>query len=318
MLASILVLSVLATETTRAYFVGNSVTDALNYSAFEKLFEARDRKLVWGRHVIPGTPLFLPWKGAEAGRTDGFTQGLFGNSVEALTRYDWDVVTLQPFDRHEKDIDKDGYDEGDLASARRYIAAAVKRNPKVRILIYARWPRMTVSGKSVTYDKTAYLEPAPRPKAALPPGLDDWASLWRRSYTGGWDGTNETKEYFERITRDIREAVAPTRVEMIPVGHAMSILDGWMKAGKVPGYRTIWDLYQDGIHLEPAGSLLVGLSFYTAITGEKPHGLPRSAYGVDDPALGKAIEDAVWQAHESAPYGRDKATPDSLAPSHGR
>ncbi len=41
----------------RVYFVGNSVTDTINYRALAELAKSRDHKHVWGRHMIPGAPL---------------------------------------------------------------------------------------------------------------------------------------------------------------------------------------------------------------------------------------------------------------------
>ena len=287
MLATLLAL-ILAPRTTRAYFVGNSVTDALNYRAFAALFEARGRKLEWGRQVVPGAPMFWMWKVG-----GGFTEPPYGEAKQALGGYTWDVLTLEPFDRHERDLDKDGYDEGDVASARRYVAAAEARSPDLQVLVYARWPRMSVCGKAVAFDKNAYLGKGE--KAPLPPGLDDWQALWNRPYTGGWDGTNETKAYFEHATAAIRAASPELRrpVRMIPVGHAMAALDLAMRAGQVPGHRSVWDVYNDGIHLDAGGSYLVGCAFYSAITGEDAHGLPAEPYGLRDPALARAVQDAV-------------------------
>ena len=38
----------------RVYFVGNSVTDTINYRALAELAKSRGHKHVWGRHMIPG------------------------------------------------------------------------------------------------------------------------------------------------------------------------------------------------------------------------------------------------------------------------
>ena len=286
-----------APPVTRAYFVGNSVTDTLDYRAFAGLFAARGRALAWGRHTIPGTPLFLPWKGASEGRTDGFVEAPYGNARLALEGYAWDALVLQPFDRHERDLDAGGYDEGDVASAARYIGAAARRNPGVRVFVYARWPRMAKGGRALEFDKRAYLD-AGRPPDALPEGLDAWRDLWERAYTGGWDGTNESRAYFERLARTLRGTELGLRrpVAMIPVGHAMARLDARMRAGRVPGYRTVWELYKDGIHLERAGSYLVGCAFYAALTGEDARGLPTVPYGIPDAALARAIRECVAEA----------------------
>ncbi len=46
----------------RVYFVGNSVTDTINYRALAELAKRRGHTQVWGRHMIPGAPLQTAWK----------------------------------------------------------------------------------------------------------------------------------------------------------------------------------------------------------------------------------------------------------------
>lgn len=43
-------------KTLRVYFVGNSVTDTINYRALAALAKSPGHKQVWGRHGIPGAP----------------------------------------------------------------------------------------------------------------------------------------------------------------------------------------------------------------------------------------------------------------------
>src|SRR3954452_9157734 len=47
---------------SRAYFVGNSVTDTIRYGSLAKLAESRGRTLTWGRDMIPGAPLSWFWE----------------------------------------------------------------------------------------------------------------------------------------------------------------------------------------------------------------------------------------------------------------
>jgi len=44
-------------KSLRVYFVGNSVTDTINYRALADLSKSRGHNHVWGRHMIPGAPL---------------------------------------------------------------------------------------------------------------------------------------------------------------------------------------------------------------------------------------------------------------------
>ncbi len=68
-----------------------------------------------------------------------------------------------------------------------------------------------------------------------------------------------------------------------------------MKAGEVPGYPSIHQLYKDGIHLNEPSSYLVGCTFFATLLKQSPIGLPTAPYGKIDPALAETIQRTVWQ-----------------------
>jgi hypothetical protein len=78
--------------TLRVYFVGNSVTDTINYRALAELAKSRGHQQVWGRHMIPGAPLHWIWEHPK----DGFQEPPFGHYPTALAEHQWDVLSLQP------------------------------------------------------------------------------------------------------------------------------------------------------------------------------------------------------------------------------
>jgi len=183
-------------KSLRVYFVGNSVTDTINYRALAELAKSRDHKHVWGRHMIPGAPLQWIWQHPK----DGFQEPPFGHYPKALADYQWDVFSLQPFDRHLTGND------GDVVMAKNFIDLALPRSPDLQVYVYARWPRQ---------------------------GKDDFDTMWPKKYTGGWDGTNKTKDYFERLTLELQKACPNLKkpILMVPVGHVMHDLNQRMKAG---------------------------------------------------------------------------------------
>ena len=249
-------------KTLRVYHIGNSVTDTINYNGLRQLAENRGNKHIFGRHMIPGAPLSWIWEHPGS----GFREEPFGYYPNALTNYQWDALTLQPFDRH-----LDGKD-GDIAMAKNFINLALKKSPNLRIYVYSRWPRK---------DKDGSL---------------DFEGKWRRKYTGGWDGTEETRDYFERLTQELRTAYSKFQdcIFLIPVGDVLNELNRRMKAGKVLGYSSIAQVYSDGIHFNNIGSFIVGCTFYATLYHENPKGLPSSPYKVDNPALAATVHDAVW------------------------
>ena len=162
--------------------------------------------------------------------------------------------------------------------AKNFIDLALPKSPDLQVYVYARWPRQ---------------------------GKDDFDTAWLKKYTGGWDGTNETKDYFERLTLELRKAYPKLKkpILMVPVGHVMYELNQRMKAGEVPGYKQIKDVFADGIHLNNVGSYVVGCTYFATLYRENPKGLPAEPYKVTDPKLAEVIQDTVWKVvstHELA------------------
>jgi len=259
----------------RAYFVGNSVTDTIRYTSFAKLVQSRGHTLTWGRDMIPGAPLSWLWEHPK----DRFMEQPFQLYPKALPEYPWDVLSLQPFDRH-----LDGTD-GDLAMAHNFIGLALRRSPDVQVYVYSRWPR-----KDKAKDGSLVL---------------DYKTKWLRKYTRGWDGTEETKDYFERLVAGLRQAYEGKAkpVLLVPVGDALLELHERMRAGKVPGFRDIAEVYEDGIHFNNVGSYVVGTTFYATLFRDDPRGLTAGPYNENldpkkdrliDETLAVAIQDAVW------------------------
>ena len=111
-----------------------------------------------------------------------------------------------------------------------------------------------------------------------------------KKYTGGWDGTNETKDYFERLTLELRKTCPNLKkpVLMVPVGHVMYELNQRMKAGAVPGYKQIKDVFADGIHLNNVGSYVVGCTYFATLCRENPEGLAGGTVQGDGPEVGRS------------------------------
>lgn len=276
------------------YFIGNSVTDTVNYNGLTELAKSRGLKQVWGRHMIPGAPLFYLWR--EKG---GFTEQPYGPTQDALKSYAWDVITVQPFDRFLVNEN----DEGDLPTIQKLLNLAIAQNPDVQVYIYSRWPRITRNGKSLPYDKNDY-DPR-KPGSGVPlDGADDYHAKWTAKFTGGWDGTNESKAYFEQVVRGVRDANPKMRKPalLIPVGQTMDNLDAEMRANRVPGYKSVYQLYRDGIHLNSYGSYLTACTFFATIYKQSPLGLPTAPYGDLDPATAKIIQRVVWQTVQAEPF----------------
>ncbi len=237
----------------RVYFIGNSVTDCINYDELQKLVESRGNQQVWARQMIPGAP--LEWLIAHP--NDGFLSQPYGAPKNAFTNYEWDVISLQPFDRHLED---------DLRDSKTYIAMAMGKSPQVQVYTYQRWPRQ----ERGTYQY-----------------------FWLQKYTGGWDGKEETADYFIKLTNALRKALPDMKPAlMVPVGQVLFEMDKKMKAGLVPEFTDITQFYADGIHLNDYGRYLVPLAYYATLYKDTPNGLPVPANV--KPEVATIIQQTVW------------------------
>ena len=135
---------------------------------------------------------------------------------------------------------------------------------------------------------------------------------WLRQYRAGkWDGSNETRDYFEKVTQALRQAYPKLEkpVLMVPVGDVLLELDKRIRAGKAPGLEKIDELYVDGIHFNNVGAFIVGTTFYSTMFKRDPRGINASAYAPGKsekdreikPELAQAIQEAVWEVVSKHP-----------------
>lgn len=264
--------------TMRFYTVGNSVTDQVNFAGFDALCESRGNTHIYGRHMIPGAPLSWLW----THMSDGFTESPFGAPNNAFPNYNWDAISLQPFDRQ-----IDGT-EGDLAMIQNYVNIAKNRSPNVQFYIYMRWPRT--------------------PNSKLPTDATLTADTWNSLYTQTWSpsvfNSNESKDYFQRLLTAVRNGTSLNKPFLIiPVGEVMYQLNNKMKNGQVSGYNEIWQVYRDGIHLNNVGSYIVACTFYSTVYKADPRGLTvPSQYATISSSLATIIQNTVWEVVSTYPY----------------
>lgn len=286
------------TNVFRAYYIGNSVTDTIRYGELARLDTTRGVKLTWGRHMIPGAPLEWLYTHPQ----DGFREEPFGTWPKALGEFAWDAVSLQPFDRQLHGRNAQGEDLGDVALVVKLAALAATQNPGVQMYLYARWPRMSANGRGIPFDQHDY-DPTQRGLGADLSKMDSFAARWSAPYTGGWDLSNESRDYFDKLLAEVRQETRFLKrpVLLVPVGHVMAALDERMKSGQVPGCTSIYQFYKDAIHLNEPGSYLVGCTYFATLLKQSPEGLPSAPYGTIPPALAAQIQRTVWEVVRTHP-----------------
>jgi hypothetical protein len=267
----------------RVYHIGNSVTDTIRYRSLQQMAASKGDTYTFGRHMIPGAPLDWIWEHP----AQGFKENPYGYYPNALPNYEWDALTLQPFDRQL--VSADG--RGDLQTAPKFIDLALTGSPDLQVYVYERWPRRRDDGSG---------------------GLAlDYQAQWLRTYTGQWDGSNETRDYFEQVVEGLRDHYPglPRPVLIVPVGDVLFELDRRMKNGQVPGYSGVEEFYVDSIHFNNVGAMVVGTTFYSTMFKADPRGTDYGGYDTPStpqdrditPAQAAAFQDAVWDVVSAHP-----------------
>ncbi len=193
------------------YYVGsNEVTLAIHPQGFVLLADSRGHGYYNGFRTTSETPtLQWIWEHPKGGDPGTHRYGRFDDDLPVKTG--WNALCVQPCggQLHGKN--------GDLAMASNFINLTLANNPDLQVYVYAAWPR---------------------------PGNGDFDTAWLKKYAGGNDGTNESRDYFEQMTLELRKSYPKLKnpVLMVPVGHVMYELNQRIKAGKVPGYKDVTDL----------------------------------------------------------------------------
>jgi YVTN family beta-propeller protein len=284
----------------RIYYIGNSVTDIINYGALAtRLVENLDVNTVqWGRHMIPGAPLDY----IRDNSTDGFMESPYGYWPTALNNYAWDILSLQPFDR--QIVASDGSDIGDLDQITNYAQLAAAQNPNTQVYIYARWPRITINnGQGVDFDITDFDPTVPGSGVDASSGqIDDYNVRWNGIYTGGFNN-NETANFFQSLVTQVRTTTPFLNkpVLLVPVGYVFADLHQQMQNGNIENYSDIHQIYKDAIHLTEIGSYIVRMTYYATIMKKSPVGLSSENIENLSPAFVQQIQETVWRIVRNHP-----------------
>ncbi len=237
-----LFLTLQAQQTQRMFFVGNSVTDAMNYQGLKSIVQSRGNVDTWSRLMIPGAPLSYLW---DARTTGGFTEQPYGNPDNAFTVYSWDILSLQPFDRGIEGVD------GDRIMCANFYNLIKSKSPDCEVFIYAHWPRTPGNISELVATQQQY--------------NDAWLSQ-----TGV-----ETRKYYEDLTAVLRTDYPATaaKIRMVPIGEVMYQLNNNAAFLAAAGITSIWGVYSDGIHMKGFGSYIASCVMYAMAYHDDPAGL---------------------------------------------
>lgn len=254
-----------AAEPYRLYLIGNSLTDQLDYDRFKKMVEAGGEQITLGSQRVPGAPIGWFVRNPDS----GFTMEPFGKYPKALSEYEWDGLSFQPFQW--------GFDEN-IKDMPKILEVLYAKSPQAQVYIYAQWPYGEKGG--------------------------DWTRRWLEPRKTNIMSRDEYETHVTWLRQNYPDRKP---AKLIPVGHVLHVLDQRAKAGLVPGLTTMWDWYIDAVHVNNVVNFTIGSTFYAVIFGKSPVGLPHEMYNHADsrvritPELARLIQETVWQVVATHP-----------------
>jgi len=244
------------------YHIGNSLTWDLQPKGLVEISARRGYLHTAGYHIRCGMPLIHIWTHPEETCVDPVVK--FGTFRGALKNHAWDAVTIQPH----RGASTLGEDEAVILD----MIALARENPAnkdTRFFIHCAWPG----------DSGA-----------------DYAKQWLQPIEDKDDAkTVLCRQYFDHLIRRVR-AGTEAQVYAIPAGEVLYALDQKLRAGALPGAKSVEALYRDKAHLTTArGRFAMALTAWSTLFRTDPKGMrkPQKAYGKAD-AYSDAYYQLVW------------------------
>jgi len=265
-----------------AFMIGNSFTHNSEPYSIPAIAAQKSDPLTVGAHIKSGSPVHNIWGRPDDGRE---ISKEFGKYREALTKHQWDVVTLQPFYKRPGEGFPQSTMQSDIDSILKFIEFA-RENPanrKTKFYIYQSWPFLW-TGK---------------------PFQQAWDGAAKDELTAP---TLHTRDYYEHLLKRLREKT-DAEVHIIPVPEVMYELDKQMQAGKVHGLTGLGDIMKDKLHLDPGlGHYIASDTVYATLFNNSPSGIVKPEGHYDDgnkelltPQICEIVNKTVWDVVSKNP-----------------
>jgi len=283
MIAAVLLVQAQPSGADTVYMIGNSFTHNCQPYSVPELAKQQSKKLTIGAHIKSGSPVHNIWGNPDNGRE---ISEKFGKYREALTKHQWDIVTLQPFYKRPYGGLPQSTMQTDIDSILLFIKLTRENpaNKKTKFYLYASWPFLW-TGKPL---QTA------------------WSTATKDELT---TATSHQGDYYEHLTTRLR-ALTDAEIHLVPIPEVMCAFDKKMQAGKVPGISSISEIMGDKLHLDAGlGHYLAGATVYATLCSANPAGLvkPEGHYdgkkeGLFTPETLKVLHETIWQVVSKNAY----------------
>jgi hypothetical protein len=206
----------------------------------------------------------------------------YGKFTNALPIYEWNHVSLQPHPVSGATLGQDAeYIENFINLAQQNPA-----NEDTIFWLYSTWPTANVN----------------------------YQSYWTQSSIDNpATSTTRSRAYMKNLIEHVRDQLPGVDIRMLPVGEVWYELDIRMRAGLVPGFTNVDELYRDNIHANQIGKYVAGMTFMAAFIENVNIELVEDTYynyTNRDPGLVPAFLDAIHDIVFTHPYtGISLSTP---------
>lgn len=270
-LASAAAWPVAAQDRMNAFFIGHSLMSDLP-GMTRSLVQGHARQTFNFRHQdIPGAPLRWQWDAKD--RNESFEPQFGGRYHVHLPSGQYDTVVLtEGVPRGGKELEAETVDY-----LGRFVGYIRQQRPDARIFLYVTWPHLT-SGTPKASPQDANL-----PTRHL---------KWR-------ERIDADQPMWERMVAAVNQKHPGTNpVRIIDGGKVLAAIDDEIRAGRIPEWSSIEQLFRDDIHINHYGKYVVSLSFYAALTGKTPVGAPSD---IKDAWGGSIWNRKVWDGNVYPP-----------------
>jgi hypothetical protein len=257
------------------YAIGNSLTNDMYPSQVPALASQKGRQLTVGYHVRGG--LSLDYIVANP-QDPTITQG--GSFDQALVSGTWNSVSIQPYFGTNSTL------ASDLSAIQQFVTLTRSGPSRDAVIyLYAAWPSQ--------YETQG-----------------DYSGFWRKPVVDSpATKTVATRAYFDALlARLVAAHGGSVTFRVIPVGDVLARLDVEARAGRLPGVRSLADLYRDDVHMGEVGRFVAATTVFATLFRESPAGISVPAsYQFGDgaarlsPALTSTLESLVWEVVSTDP-----------------
>jgi hypothetical protein len=185
-----------------------------------------------------------------------------------LSGSSWDIVACGAF--------PNGWELGidaDVKYADTFHTAALSKNPSCKLVFFGTWPDNDKPGTS-------------------------WESRWESPDINNY----MTKVFHEALVPAYRQKHPDRTCLLVPTAHVLDRLNKAIKSGRTKRFSSVFDVYEDGIHLNEFGAYIHVLTHYAVMFNADPHGGPTSGVMVPgqqhvtlDQEFVELAWDLVWE-----------------------